>query len=88
MVIIMINKSNYHKLKRYLKVQSKVQIEDLIRTLELNEDETSLLRSWYNGDTVVKTCMEHYICEDTYTNHLKKIFSKIYNYFNYQNIVF
>lgn len=84
----MISKSDYLKLKKHLKVQSKVQIKDLIGTLELNPDEGKLLLSWYNGDKVIKTCMENYISEDTYTSNLKKIFSKIYNYFNYKNISF
>jgi len=84
----MISKSDYLKLKKYLKLQPKVQIRDLISTLELNDDESKLLLSWYDGNKVIKTCMENYISEDTYTNHLKKIFSKIYNYFKYQNITF
>lgn len=84
----MICKSDYLKLKKYLRLQSKVQIKDLISTLELNENETKLLLSWYDGDKVIKTCMENYISEDTYTSYLKKIFSKICNYFKYQNITF
>jgi len=84
----MISKSDYHKLKRYLKVQSKVQILHLKDELQLNDEESKLLLSWYDGDSVVKTCMNNYMSSDTYTNHLKKIFSKIYNYFGYQNISF
>lgn len=84
----MINKSDYHKLKKYLRVQPKVQILHFIDAIQLNDEEAKLLISWYNGDTVVKTCMEHYICQDTYTNHLKKVFSKICNYFRYENITF
>lgn len=67
---------------------SKPQVRDLIEKMELSDEESKLFLSWYDGDTVVKTCMENYISEDTYTNHLKKIFSKVYNYFDYQNISF
>lgn len=84
----MINKSDYHKLKKYLRLMSKPQVRDLIEKMELSDEESKLFLSWYDGDTVVKTCMENYISEDTYTNHLKKIFSKVYNYFDYQNISF
>ena len=84
----MITKSDYHRLKKYLKVLSKPQLRNLISEMELSKDEENLLLSWYNGDSVIKTCMENYICEDTYTSYLKKIFSKIYNYFNYKNISF
>lgn len=84
----MINKSDYHKLKKYLRLMSKPQVRDLIEKMELSDEESKLFLSWYDGDTVVKTCMENYISEDTYTNYLKKIFSKVYNYFNYQNISF
>lgn len=84
----MINKSDYHKLKKYLRLMSRPQVRDLIKKMELSDEESKLFLSWYDGDTVVKTCMENYISEDTYTNHLKKIFSKVYNYFDYQNILF
>ena len=79
----MICKSDYLKLKKYLRLQSKVQIKDLISTLELNDNESKLLLSWYDGDKVIKTCMENYISEDTYTSYLKKIFSKILLYIKY-----
>ena len=84
----MITKENYHKLKKYLKVQPKVQIENLILTMELNEEEKHLLLDWYDGDTRVKMSMNRYICDDTCTDYLKKIFSKIWNYLEYQNVLF
>ena len=84
----MIDKNNYHKLKKYLRVQSRPQIEKLISDLSLNSTEQKLFLSWYNGDTRVKTCMDSFICDDTYTKYLKTIFSKVYNYFKYQNITF
>lgn len=84
----MISKRDYHRLKKYLRLLSKPQLRSLISDMELSKDEENLLLSWYDGDSVIKTCMENYISEDTYTNYLKKIFSKIYHYFEYQNISF
>lgn len=84
----MINKNNYHKLKKYLKYKSKPEINELLDYVCLNDDEKDLFLSWYNGDTRVKMSLEHYICDDTCTNYLKKIFSKINNYFEYHNISF
>ena len=84
----MINKSDYHKLKKYLKTQPKVQILHFIDSIQLNDEESKILLSWYNGDTRVKMSMDNYICDDTCTCYLKKIFSKIYNYFVYENISF
>lgn len=84
----MISKSDYHKLKKYFKVQPKVQILHFIEVVQLNDEEAKLLLSWYNGDTRVKMSMDNYICDDTCTNYLKKIFSKICNYFKHENISF
>jgi len=84
----MINKSDYHKLKKYLKFKSQPEINELLDCVCLNDDERKLFLSWYNGDTRVKSSIDNYICCDTYTNYLKKIFSKIYNYYEYNNMLF
>jgi len=84
----MIDKDNYISLKRYLKTLSKPQIEDLCENMKFNEQETRLLISWYDGDTVVKMCMDNYISNHRYNTFFKTICSKIYNYLVYQNITF
>lgn len=84
----MINKNDYLKLKRYLKLKSKPEITDLLNCVGANDEEKKLFLLWYDGNTRVKSSMDSYVCCDTFTKYLKKIFSKICNYFNYQNISF
>lgn len=84
----MIDKDSYFSLKKYLKTLSRPQIEELCENIKFNDKERKLFVSWYNGDTVVKICMDNYICKNSYTNAFKAICSKIYNYLNYYNITF
>ena len=82
------NKQDYHKLKKHLRNLSKPQLNDLCKVLELNDSDCNLLKSWYDGESVVKIAMNNFISDRTYTHHIKKIFFKIYNYYIYKNISF
>ena len=84
----MISKDNYHNIKRYVKHLSKPQIKQLCSDMELTDLETNLLLSSYDGELVVKVCMDNYISETTYTKYIKIIYSKVYNYLNYINTPF
>ena len=84
----MITKENYHKTKRYVKALSKPQIKELCADMELNDLEAKLLISSYDGESVIKICMDNYICESAYTKYIKMVYSKVYNYFRYKNISF
>lgn len=67
---------------------SKPQIEDLCESIKFDSQESKLLLSWYDGDTVVKICMDNFMSNHKYNSYFKTICSKIYNYLNYQNITF
>jgi hypothetical protein len=84
----MIGKEDYHKIKKYIKNLSRPQIKQLCSDMELNTIETNLLLSSYDGDMIVKVCLDNYISETTYTKYIKKVYSKVYNYFLYINITF
>lgn len=84
----MLTKTNYHKIKHYLKSLSKPQIKDLCSNLELSEFEKTILLSTYDNELVSKICMDNFICETTYNKYIKSVYTKIYNYFIYRNIPF
>lgn len=76
----MINKKKYHEIKNYIKVLSRPQIKQLCDDMELTDDEKKLLLETYDGFSVTKICMTHYISNYTYTNNMHIIYSKINNY--------
>lgn len=82
----MINKSNYIALKKYLKTWSKPQIEALCDDIKFNDSEKNIFLEWYDGESVVKIAMDNFESCRSYTNHVKLIFSKIKNYFDFINI--
>lgn len=81
----MITKDEYHKLKAEIKLLSKPEIKKLCEDMELTDYEKSLLMSSYNGESVVKICMEHYISNYTYNIDIKTIYTKIKNYLNFSH---
>lgn len=84
----MINKDNYRKTKIYIKNLSRPQVKELCDNLEFNDLERNILMGVYDGDLVVKICMNNFICEATYAKYVKIVFSKVYNYLNYTNVTF
>lgn len=76
------NKENYHKIKRQIKCLCKSNFLNLCNEVGLNDYEKDLLLSYYNGKTQVQTCIDMNISLNTYTNHLRIIINKIYDYKN------
>ena len=78
----MLDKNTYHKMKMYIKHLCKINVLELCENLQLDDYEKSLLLMFYEGKKQVEICMKLNISTHTYTNHLKSIMYKIYNYKN------
>lgn len=78
----MIDKSTYHVLKRQIRCFCRSNVEKLCENMELTEYETNLLMNYYDKISRVQTCMDLGISTTTYSNDMKNLFSKIYNYKN------
>lgn len=82
----MITNEEYSKLKKYLKTLSKPEIRQLADDMELKESEKDVLLSIYNGDTVVKICMDNYISDFKFHTDKKLLYSRINNYLKFKGI--
>lgn len=80
-MVMGMSKVEFHAMKRNIRELSKPQVLKICDELMLDDYEKSLLLSFYDNDSVVKTCMDNYISQNTYTNHLKIILKKIHNYY-------
>lgn len=78
----MIDKSTYHVLKRQIRCFCRSNVEELCKNMELTEYEINLLMNYYDKISRVQTCMDMGISTTTYSNDMKILFSKIYNYKN------
>ena len=78
----MIDRETYFNLKLEIKYLSYNNVIKLCENMNLNTEEKTLLLNFYENKTRVSTCMEMGISEDVYTNNMKKLFTKIYNYKN------
>lgn len=78
----MIDKSTYHVLKRQIRCFCRNNVEELCKNMELTEYEINLIMKYYDKVSIVQTCMDLGISTTTYSNDMKILFSKIYNYKN------
>lgn len=78
----MIDKSTYHVLKRQIRCFCRNNVEELCKNMELTEYEINLIMKYYDKVSRVQTCMDLGISTTTYSNDMKILFSKIYNYKN------
>lgn len=78
----MINKERYHFMKRQIKCLCRKNVQKLCKDMELTDYETKLLLNYYDKMSKVETCMSLGISGTTYSNDMKILFSKIYNYKN------
>ncbi len=76
----MISKDVYLDTKRWVKCLCRTNLKQLCEDMELTEYEKKLIIGYHNGDTVVSQCMNLNISKGKYTNDLKLICTKIYNY--------
>ena len=81
----MIDKETYLNLKIEIRCISYNNVLELCESMKLDKEERQLLLDFYNKKTMVQVCMEHGMSYNTYTNHMKVLFSKIYNYKNTLN---
>ena len=78
----MIDKNTYLNLKREIRYLSYNNILELCDNMKLDKEERQLLIDYYKKKKAIQTCMETNISPNTYTNHMKILFTKIYNYKN------
>lgn len=78
----MIDKNTYHILKRQIRCLCRTNVEKLCKDMELTEYETDLLMKHYDKVSRDRTCIDLCISCTTYSNDMKSLFSKIYNYKN------
>lgn len=79
----MIDKETYFKIKHHIRLLSKPQLRKLIEDMELNDREASLLLATYDEQTCTKICMDNFMCETSYRENMKCIYSKIKHYYDY-----
>lgn len=78
----MIDKVTYLQLKREIKCLCRANVVKLADDMELNAEDKELLLAFHNGDTRTKVCYDMSISTEYYRNHMKLLFSKIYDYKN------
>ena len=78
----MIDKQTYLNLKKEIRCLSYNSILKICEDMKLNKEEKQLLLDFYKGKTLVQVCMEQCMSYNTYTNHMKILFAKIYDYKN------
>lgn len=78
----MIERNEYFNLKREIKTLSYNNILKLYEEMQLDDEERKLLDNFYRNKSRVQTCMEIGMSFDTYTKHMKLLFTKINNYKN------
>lgn len=78
----MIDKSAYLQLKREIKCLCRANINKLCDDMDLNTEERDLLISFYEGKTRTRVCYDMSISTTYYRDHMRLLFSKIYDYKN------
>ncbi len=78
----MIDKNTYLNLKREIRYLSYNNLLELCDSMKLDTEERQMLIDFYQKKKAIHTCMELGISQNTYTNYMKIIFTKIYNYKN------
>lgn len=78
----MIDKQTYLQLKREIKCLCRANINKLCDDMEPNTEEREFLISFYEGKTRTRVCYDMSISTTYYREHMKMLFSKIYDYKN------
>lgn len=81
----MVNYKDYIELKKIIKYECRPNIIDLCDKMGLNDFEKRLLLDFYDGKTRTESCFRFNICESTYTNKMRLLFTKIAKYINYKS---
>jgi len=81
----MIDKKTYLNLKKEVRNLCRQNVIKLCDDMQLNDEEMRLLLSFYDGDSVVSTCMKLSIGTRYYQTHMNTLFNKIYDYKNTLN---
>lgn len=78
----MIDKNTYLQLKREIKYLCRANVIKLADDMELNTEDKELLLAFYDGKSRTRVCYDMSISTTYYREHMKTLFSKIYDYKN------
>ena len=78
----MIDKEKYLALKREIKCLCRANVIKLCDDMELNTEDKELLLAFYDGKTRTRVCYDMSISTTYYRDHMRLLFSKIYDYKN------
>ena len=78
----MIDKRTYLDLKKEIKCLCRANVIKLCNDMELNTEERELLLGFYDGKSRTRVCYDMSISTTYYREHMKTLFSKIYDYKN------
>ena len=78
----MIGKQEYLQLKREIKCLCRANVVKLCDDMELNTEDKELLMAFYDGKTRTRICYDMAISRTYYRDHMRVLFSKIYDYKN------
>ena len=78
----MIDKKTYLQLKKEIKCLCRANVIKLANDMELNTEDKELLLSFYDGKTRTRVCYDMSISITYYREHMRILFSKIYDYKN------
>jgi hypothetical protein len=78
----MLDRREYLNLKKEIKCLCRKNVVTLCDEMELNEEERNLLLYFYDGKSRIETSIDLHISIEYYTEHMKILFNKIYDYKN------
>ena len=78
----MLNKKEYLNLKKEIKCLCRKNVIKLCDEMNLNKEERILLLSFYDGKSRIETSLDLHVSIEYYTEHMKVLFNKIYDYKN------
>lgn len=78
----MLDRTEYLNLKKEIKSLCRKNVVALCDEMGLNEEERNLLLYFYDGKSRIETSIDLHVSIEYYSQHMKMLFNKIYDYKN------
>lgn len=78
----MLDRREYLNLKKEIKSLCRKNVVALCDEMGLNEEERNLLLYFYDGKSRIETSIDLHVSIEYYSQHMKMLFNKIYDYKN------
>jgi hypothetical protein len=78
----MLDRTEYLNLKKEIKCLCRNNVVALCDEMGLNEEERNLLLYFYDGKSRIETSIDLHVSIEYYSQHMKMLFNKIYDYKN------